>query len=84
MQLSNKLSAREKRQMLRDLTTAQESIEEATDARNKKIGEFYQRGMSISGLMASTGLGYNTLQNIIKAQGIDTDLTGTAGSADTE
>lgn len=74
MQLTNSLTAREKRAMIKDLTTASEVIEDAEIARAAKIAEFFQRGMPLSGLMAATGLGYATLHRILHAQGVDTDL----------
>lgn len=79
-QLTNSLAPREKRAMFKDLTAACEGIEDAIDARDKKIGEFFQRGMPLSGLMASTGLGYDTLHRILRAQGIDSDFRKGAGA----
>ncbi len=83
MQLTNSLTPRDKRAMTRDLSAAQEAIEADTEARDKKIAEYYQRGLPLSGLMAAIGLGYGTLQAILRAQGIDT-RAGSRGSADTE
>lgn len=82
-QLTNSLTPREKRSMIKELTAATELIEGACDARDQKVGEFFQRGMPLSGLMAATGLGYETLHRILKRQGIDTDFRKEA-SADTE
>ncbi len=82
MQLTNSLTARDKRAMTRDLVSAQEAIESAEEARDKKVAEYYSRGLPLAGLMAATGLGYNTLNGILRAQGV----VGTTkdGSADTE
>lgn len=74
MQLTNSLAARERRAMTRDLTDLQEAIETAEEARDKKMAEFYSRGLPLSGLMASTGLGYETLHRILRDQGVDSDL----------
>lgn len=84
MQLTNSLTAREKRAMIKDLTTASEAIEAAGDARDKKIADCFSRGLPLSGLMAATGLGYNTLHKILRGQGVDSSIIGSADNADSE
>lgn len=73
MRLSNSLSSRQRRQMHLQLSEAQAAVEKAEDDRNKLMADLWSKGMPQAALMGGTGLGYNTIQNILKELGLDLD-----------
>lgn len=73
MKLAHTLAPREKRGMAKALTAAQEAVEAAEEARNRVMKEQWERGLPLTALLGSTGLGYETVRKILKAQGLDID-----------
>lgn len=71
--LTNSLTSRDRRRMFKALGDAQEAIESAMDARDRLMAEYWSKGLPVGGLMASTGLGYETVKKALREQGQDVD-----------
>lgn len=73
MKLQNSLSPRDKRRMSAALTAAQEAVEAAEEARDKVMGESWAKGLSLGAIQGAVGIGYQTVQNTLRSQGLDVD-----------
>lgn len=73
MRLYNSLTPRAKRHMMSQLSAGQEEVEAAEERRNKTMGEFWARGLAMSGIASATGIGRETILRILREQGLDVD-----------
>lgn len=73
MRLQNALTPRERRRMMRELSNVQEEMELLEEKRDKLAAEYWLKGVSITAIQGSLGLGYNTVRSVLSAQGLDID-----------
>lgn len=59
------LATRERRAWAKKIMEAQEAVEAAEDARAKAMADAYAAGVSLASIENSTGLGPQTVRNII-------------------
>lgn len=63
--LAAALSTRERRAWAKKIMEAQEAVEMAEDARAKVMADAYAMGVAVAAIENSTGLGPQTVRNII-------------------